>query len=162
MVFDNLALLFAIGTAFGLSKDNRGEAALVGAVLYLILTGFLAENGLAALFYKNVLPIEYYQKNGDGSWTLVKGFSQLFYVPKFGKVMVPGAEVETLQKVGGTFILNIGVIGGITAGCFTAWLYNKYKDIKLPMSLSFFGGRRFVPMLVMLISLPLAFIFAII
>lgn len=161
IVFDNLALLFAIGTAFGLSKDNRGEAALVGAVLYFALTGFLAENGLASLFYRNVLPIDYYVKDGD-NWTLVKGFSQLFYVPKYGQVLIPGAEAPTLEKIGGTFILNIGVVGGITAGCFTAYLYNKYKDIKLPMALSFFGGRRFVPMLVMLISLPLAFIFAII
>ncbi|ATZ16225.1 PTS system N-acetylglucosamine-specific IIC component [Entomoplasma freundtii] len=162
IVFDNLALFFAIGTAFGLSKDNRGEAALVGAVLYFALTGFLAENGLASLFYKNVLQMEYYVQDADGNYHLIKGLSQLFYVPTYGKILVPGAETETLEKIGGQFILNIGVVGGITAGCFTAWLYNKYRDIKLPMYLSFFGGRRFVPMVVMLISLPLAFIFAII
>ncbi|MGL4950319.1 MAG: PTS transporter subunit EIIC, partial [Mycoplasma sp.] len=28
-VFDNLYMLFGIGLAFGLTKDNRGEAALV-------------------------------------------------------------------------------------------------------------------------------------
>ncbi|HEY4553546.1 MAG TPA: N-acetylglucosamine-specific PTS transporter subunit IIBC [Bacillaceae bacterium] len=37
-IFANLALLFAIGIAIGLSKDGSGAAALSGAVGYLILT----------------------------------------------------------------------------------------------------------------------------
>lgn len=36
-VFDNLALLFAIGVAVGLAKDNNGAAGLAGAVGYYIL-----------------------------------------------------------------------------------------------------------------------------
>ncbi|WP_342264569.1 PTS transporter subunit EIIC [Spiroplasma endosymbiont of Clivina fossor] len=31
--FDNLSVLFAIGVAFGFTKDNRGEAALIGFLL---------------------------------------------------------------------------------------------------------------------------------
>ncbi|MGC4377778.1 N-acetylglucosamine-specific PTS transporter subunit IIBC [Fictibacillus sp. Mic-4] len=37
-VFDNLALIFAIGVAIGLSKDNNGAAGLAGAIGYLVLT----------------------------------------------------------------------------------------------------------------------------
>lgn len=37
-VFDNLALLFAIGVAFGLAKNNQGAAGLAGAVGYLVIT----------------------------------------------------------------------------------------------------------------------------
>lgn len=37
-IFDNLALLFAIGVAFGLAKNNQGAAGLAGAVGYLVLT----------------------------------------------------------------------------------------------------------------------------
>ncbi|HHW68308.1 MAG: N-acetylglucosamine system or component [Epulopiscium sp.] len=37
-VFDNLAILFAIGVAVGLAKDNNGSAALAGAVGYFVLT----------------------------------------------------------------------------------------------------------------------------
>ena len=37
-VFDNLAILFAIGVAVGLAKDNNGAAALAGAVGYFVLT----------------------------------------------------------------------------------------------------------------------------
>lgn len=37
-VFKNLAILFAIGVAVGMSKDNNGAAGLAGAVGYFILT----------------------------------------------------------------------------------------------------------------------------
>ncbi|NHM32350.1 N-acetylglucosamine-specific PTS transporter subunit IIBC [Neobacillus terrae] len=37
-VFSNLALLFAIGVAIGLSKDGNGAAALAGAIGYFVLT----------------------------------------------------------------------------------------------------------------------------
>ena len=38
ILFDNLALLFAIGVAVGLSFDNAGAAGLAGAVGYLVIT----------------------------------------------------------------------------------------------------------------------------
>ncbi|GEA52152.1 PTS N-acetylmuramic acid transporter subunit IIBC [Vibrio inusitatus NBRC 102082] len=37
-IFDNLALIFAVGIAIGLSEDNSGAAALSGLVGYFILT----------------------------------------------------------------------------------------------------------------------------
>ncbi|MBS4196295.1 N-acetylglucosamine-specific PTS transporter subunit IIBC [Lederbergia citri] len=37
-VFNNLALIFAIGVAIGFAKDNNGTAALAGAIGYLVLT----------------------------------------------------------------------------------------------------------------------------
>ncbi|VBB05373.1 phosphotransferase system eiib cysteine phosphorylation site [Lucifera butyrica] len=43
-VFDNLALLFAIGIAVGISHDNGGAAGLAGAIGYFVLT-----NGLKAI-----------------------------------------------------------------------------------------------------------------
>ncbi|MEA1974997.1 MAG: N-acetylglucosamine-specific PTS transporter subunit IIBC, partial [Bacillota bacterium] len=36
-IFDNMALLFAIGIAFGLAKDNHGAAALAGAVGFFVM-----------------------------------------------------------------------------------------------------------------------------
>lgn len=41
--------------------------------------------------------------------------------------------------------INTGVLGGILVGVVAAILYNRYKDIKLPEYLAFFGGKRFVP-----------------
>ncbi|GGG15096.1 PTS transporter subunit EIIC [Paenibacillus aceti] len=41
--------------------------------------------------------------------------------------------------------LDMGVLGGIFAGLWAAYLYNKYHNIKLPDWLGFFAGKRFVP-----------------
>jgi len=147
-VFDNLPLIFAIGVAFGLAKDHRGEVALVGAVFYLILMAMTMEHSLPEMMYKNVLTFTYH--DGDKSGTL----SKLIYVENYstdGKKTI----------VGGTYVLNVGVLGGIVAGVLSAVLYNKFKDIKLPVALSFFGGRRFVPMMGIIVSIPTALGFAI-
>ena len=37
-VFNNLALIFAVGIAVGLAKDNNGAAGLAGVIGYLVLT----------------------------------------------------------------------------------------------------------------------------
>ncbi len=39
VIFTNLAVIFAIGVAFGLAKNNNGVAALAGYVGYVIMTG---------------------------------------------------------------------------------------------------------------------------
>lgn len=41
--------------------------------------------------------------------------------------------------------LQTGVFGGIIIGIFAAALYKKYYDLNLPSYLSFFAGKRFVP-----------------
>lgn len=43
-IFDNLALIFAIGIAVGIARDSNGSAALAGGVGYLVLT-----NGVKAI-----------------------------------------------------------------------------------------------------------------
>ncbi|WP_100916693.1 PTS transporter subunit EIIC [Spiroplasma floricola] len=155
VIFDNLPLLFAIGIAFGLAKDQRGEAALIGAGFYLILTGLLGRNCLPKLFYDDVITFDFY-KTGNNGPELAGSLSSLFYVPKYGEIK------NKLEIIGGTYILNIGVLGGIVSGCLSAWAYNKFKSVKLPQALSFFGGRRFAPIVAMVLSIPIAFMFAII
>jgi N-acetylglucosamine PTS system EIICBA or EIICB component len=41
--------------------------------------------------------------------------------------------------------LDMGVLAGILCGIVAGNLYNRFKDIKLPEYLAFFGGKRFVP-----------------
>ena len=38
----NMPILFAIGVALGMSKDNNGSSALSGLVGYLVITGLLS------------------------------------------------------------------------------------------------------------------------
>ncbi|AYQ86414.1 MULTISPECIES: N-acetylglucosamine-specific PTS transporter subunit IIBC [Burkholderia] len=55
--------------------------------------------------------------------------------------------------------LNMGVLSGIIAGIVAGMLYNRYKDIKLPDYLAFFGGKRFVPIVTGLVCVILGIVF---
>jgi PTS system N-acetylglucosamine-specific IIC component len=55
--------------------------------------------------------------------------------------------------------LNMGVLSGIIAGIVAGLLYNRYKDIKLPDYLAFFGGKRFVPIITGLVCVVLGIVF---
>ncbi|PKG24605.1 PTS transporter subunit IIBC [Niallia nealsonii] len=59
--------------------------------------------------------------------------------------------------------LNMGVFVGIISGFLGATLFNKYYNFdKLPQSLSFFNGKRFVPFVVILWSVVTALILSIV
>lgn len=55
--------------------------------------------------------------------------------------------------------LNMGVLGGIIIGVTAGILYNKFKNIKLPTYLAFFGGRRFIPIITGLFAVFYASVF---
>lgn len=48
-LIDNMAILFAVGVALGMSKDNNGAAALSGLVGYLVVTTLLSPDSVAML-----------------------------------------------------------------------------------------------------------------
>lgn len=48
-IIDNMAILFAIGVAFGMSKEKDGAAALSGLVGYLVITTLLSPGAVAQL-----------------------------------------------------------------------------------------------------------------
>ncbi|WP_434343492.1 PTS transporter subunit EIIC [Mycoplasma sp. 06067-C1-B144P-99-0482-3] len=144
IVFDNLAIIFAIGISFGLAKDNRGEAALVGGIVWFGMTALLKEGLIPTFIWKNVL---------TSDKLLIKQ----------GEQMVPATQLLYFLKNNTVkYQLDSGVVGGIVVGCLVALIYNKYKDVTLPQALSFFGGRRFIPMLGVLMIVPLGLGFAIV
>ncbi len=61
----------------------------------------------------------------------------------------------SITSVCGITSLEMGVFGGIIAGLVTAYLHNRFCEIRLPSVLSFFGGTRFVPIITALSFLPL-------
>ncbi|OIQ24781.1 N-acetylglucosamine-specific PTS transporter subunit IIBC [uncultured Vibrio sp.] len=48
-IIDNMSVLFAVGVAFGLSRDKNGSAALSGFVMFLVVTTLLAPGAVAQL-----------------------------------------------------------------------------------------------------------------
>lgn len=128
----------------GLQKLGR---ALMAAVAVLPAAALLLRIGA-----QDVLNIPVIMAGGDGI------FSNLPIIFALGVAMgfAGGAGAAVLASGVGYYVfasvlkvmnkdINMGVLGGIITGVVAASLYNKYKDIKLPNFLGFFGGRRFVP-----------------
>ncbi|QSB06923.1 PTS transporter subunit EIIC [Natronoglycomyces albus] len=114
-LFTNLPLLFAVGIAFGFAKKGDGSAALAGLVGYLSFHAVSMIMFAESSISDNVLI------------TAVDGDGELY------DHLDMGMQNPT------------GVLGGIVVGLLSAYLWKKYHRIKLPTWLSFFGGRRFVP-----------------
>jgi len=47
---------------------------------------------------------------------------------------------------------QLGVLAGLVAGLTAAWAFGRYSQVRFPEYLSFFEGRRFVPIIVSLVS----------
>ena len=112
-IFDNLGILFAIGVAVGLARENHGAAGLASVVGYLVTT-----KGAEVLI--NVPPGAIADLTGQAHDLAVAAYK----AHELAKLSVPA-----------------GIISGLTAGA----LYNRFGNINLPSYLTFFGGRRFVP-----------------
>lgn len=115
-IIDNMAILFAVGVAFGLSKEKDGASALAGLVGYLVITTLLSPAAVAQL----------------------KGI---------GADQVPAA----FGKINNQFI-------GILVGVISAELYNRFYQVELPKALSFFSGKRLVPIVVSIVMIVVSFI----
>lgn len=140
--------------------------ALVSAVFYIELMALTSvEKSLPFMIYGKTLGFDIYKPILDEAGNIigveVSGkLSSLFYVPITLTYEISGKIIKYVSD--GAYVLNIGVLGGITAGCLSAYFYNKYKDIQLPQALSFFSGRRFVPMVALIAVIPTALLFSII
>lgn len=58
--------------------------------------------------------------------------------------------------------IDMGMLAGILCGLLGGGLYNRFKDIRLPDYLAFFGGRRFVPIATGLSAVALGLLFGLI
>jgi len=138
-IISNLNILFAVAIGGSWAKDRAGGAfaALISFILINNITGniFGVTNDMLA--------------NPDAvTHTL---FGQ--------EILVNGYFTSVL----GSPALNMGVFAGIIAGFVGGIVYNKYYNFrKLPEVLSFFNGKRFVPLVVILWSIIIALAFAII
>jgi PTS system N-acetylglucosamine-specific IIC component len=57
-LINNIALLFAVGVALGMSKDNNGAAALSGLVGFLVITTLLSPDSVANLLQIDVEAVD--------------------------------------------------------------------------------------------------------
>ncbi|WP_309114809.1 PTS transporter subunit EIIC [Saccharothrix sp.] len=138
------ALLLRLGQDDLLGKDGLGwnqVAAVIGGA------GGAIFGALPLLFAVGVAIG--FARRGDGSTALaaVVGFVVLEGVFKaMSPIMLPlPADAPATAK---QELINYSVLAGIVVGLITAVLWQRYHRIKLPPYLAFFGGRRFVPIIV--------------
>ena len=58
--------------------------------------------------------------------------------------------------------IDLSVFGGVISGITSAFLYNKYHNIELPKYFSFFGGKKFIPIISGFTTLIIGLIFGIV
>ncbi|MDR7344442.1 PTS system N-acetylglucosamine-specific IIC component [Pantoea alhagi] len=115
-IIEHMPALFAVGIAYGMSKDKDGAAALSGFVGFLVVTTLCSPAAVAMI---QKMPLE----------------------------QVPAA----FGKIDNQFV-------GILVGILSAEVYNRFSHVELPKALSFFSGRRLVPILVSFLMILVAFI----
>lgn len=138
-IIGNLNLLFAIAIGGSWAKDRAGGAfsAAIAFILINNITGAIF--GVTADMLADP---EAVTKTLFGQEILVEGY---------------------FTSVLGAPALNMGVFVGIIAGFAGGILYNKYYNFrKLPDALSFFNGKRFVPLVVILWSVIISLVLAVV
>ena len=106
IIFSNLPLLFAIGTAFAFAKYEKPTAALMGGVFFLIMHQTI---------------------NGLLSTTIIPGVPLVADTPENPYAMLMAGQSVIL----GIQSLQMGIFGGIIAGLMTAGIHSRYCKIKL-------------------------------
>ncbi len=138
-VIGNLHLLFAVAIGGSWAKDRAGGAFAAA------LTFILINNITGALFGVTS------EMLADPEATVQTIFGQTIAVEGY------------FTSVMGAPALNMGVFVGIISGFIGGILYNKYYNFrKLPDALSFFNGKRFVPLVVILWSLVASLILSVV
>ncbi len=97
-----------------------------------------------------------FAKKADGSTALAAAAGYLVIEAVF-KTMSPVVLEGVVDVAGAQAQINYSVFAGILVGLVTAVLFDKYHTIQLPSYLGFFGGRRFVPIVVSVASLVMGF-----
>ena len=138
-VINNLHILFAVAIGGSWAKERAGGAfaALITFILINQITGSIF--GVTSDMLNDATAVTH---------TL------------FGKeILVNGYFTSVL----GVPALNMGVFVGIIAGFAGGVIYNKYYNYrKLPEALSFFNGKRFVPMVCIAWSVIISLILAVV
>ena len=153
-----IAVLPAAGILLRLGQPDllgRIEAPVIGAFFKAMSAAGDAVFANLPLLFAVGVAIGFARK-ADGSTALAAVVGYLVVEAVF-ETMSPIVLAGEVDKNGDQALINYSVFAGIVVGLLTAWLFDRYHTIELPSYLGFFGGRRFVPIVVSLASLFLAF-----
>ncbi|MCF1633031.1 N-acetylglucosamine-specific PTS transporter subunit IIBC [Tetragenococcus koreensis] len=151
-----VAALF-MGIGYWIDPSGWGENNIIAA--FLIQAGGTILDNLGILFAVGIAIGM--AKDKDGSSALAGLVA--FLTPM---TLVNSEAVATFTKVDITevnvafeAINNENVFVGIVAGLVAAALYNRFNNVKLPMALSFFSGKRSVPIVTAVVMSLISVVF---
>lgn len=91
-IIDNMAILFAVGVALGMSKDRDGSAALSGLVAYLVVTTLLSTESVAMLQGTDPENVNAaFEKIGNQFIGILSGIIASIMYNRFSHVQLPDA-----------------------------------------------------------------------
>lgn len=158
----SLMLPIAVLPAAGLLL-RLGQPDLLGSIKTPVIGDFFKAMSAAGDALFSNLPLLFavgvaigFARKADGSTALAAVVGYLAMEAVF-KTMSPVVLAGEVDKSGDQALINYSVFAGIVVGLVTAWLFDRYHTIELPSYLGFFSGRRFVPIVVSLASLFIAF-----
>src|SRR6476619_8640533 len=153
-----IALLPAAGILLRL-----GQPDLLGGITTPVIGPFFDAMSAAGGAIFDHLPLLFaigvaigFAKKADGSTALAAAAGYLVIAAVF-KIMSPIVLAGELDVAGKQAQINYSVFAGILVGLVTAVLFDRYHTIQLPSYLGFFGGRRFVPIVVSVACLFMGF-----
>lgn len=117
IIFGNLPIIFAVGVAIGMAKQEKEVAAISAMIAFFVMH---ASTSAVLKLTGKVLA---------------------------DNTVAPGVLEGTIANVCGIMSLQEGVFGGIIVGIGVAVLHNRFHKIVLPNALSFFGGSHFIPII---------------
>ena len=120
-----------------MTKDQRGEAAITGFAVMLVLSIMLSTAG---------------------------PFGGFDFVDRVygGMTLEGGHGFHGVMKDSYDSVLAKNVFIGIFAGSLVSYLYNRFNGVELPSVLGFFSGRRLIPVLSMMSTIFLGLVLALI
>lgn len=119
VAFSNLPVIFAIGVAVGLSKHEKGSAAVSGLLGFLVL-----HNTLNFLLKSSGQLVDSSLENGS-------------------ELMAKAMQTNVL----GIQTMDLNVFGGIITGLVVYLIHKKAIRMEVPQIIGFFSGPRLVPIL---------------
>ncbi|WP_437730469.1 N-acetylglucosamine-specific PTS transporter subunit IIBC [Sorangium sp. So ce1335] len=142
-IFDNLALIFAVGIAVGLAHERNGVAGLSGMIAYLVITGGVKtindkiKMGVLAGILAGVLAGAMYNRFRD---TKLPAFLGFFGGSRFVPIVTGGASIALALVLGLVWPpvqAGIDALGGwiVASGPIGAFLFGVLNRLLIPTGL---------------------------
>lgn len=133
-LFGLLPILFCMSVAQGMSKDDKEVATFASIIGFMLfhatLNFFLGMNGINA------------------------ETTSISYLTGQGMCLLEATQLNAAyDTVLGVFTYRMSIFGGIIVGLWTSMIHNRFHETQLPTAFSFFSGKRFVPIM-MVVTIP--------